>query len=274
MIRVSIIISTYNRPAALIAALTALGRQTRHDFEIVVGDDGSNEETAAAVERFRARAPVPVKYVWQPDEGFKLAAIRNRAIEHAVGDYLIVTDGDCLFLPDAVDQHLRLAEPGRFVSGKRCYLRQRPTDGILRDPWQAPPASRLYWVAQWSLNRCTRPFEFLTLGDREWRKNRADSWHQVQTCNLGVWRADARAIGGFDESYCGHGLEDSDFAIRLLRHGVRRKRGDRALPVLHLNHPRQASGPSPNLARFQALLASDRIQASIGISPPPERDTG
>ena len=36
MISVSIIMSTYNRPSALIAALTALGRQTRRDFEIVV----------------------------------------------------------------------------------------------------------------------------------------------------------------------------------------------------------------------------------------------
>ncbi len=40
MISVSIIISTYNRPSALIASLIALGRQTRRDFEIVVGDDG------------------------------------------------------------------------------------------------------------------------------------------------------------------------------------------------------------------------------------------
>ncbi len=273
MISVSIIISTYNRPSALIASLVALGRQTRDDFEIVVGDDGSSEETAAAIETFRAGAPVPVKHVWQPDQGFRLAAVRNRAIERAVGEYLIITDGDCLFLPDAVDRHLRLAEPGWFVSGKRCYLRQRPTDGILRDPWRAPPASRLYWFAQSLLNRCTRPFEFLILPNREWRKNRADRWQQAQTCNLGVWRADALAIGGFDESYRSHGLEDSDFALRLLRHGVRRKRGDHALPVLHLNHPRPAGGPSPNAARFEALLASERVQARIGIAPTLEPDS-
>ena len=269
MIRVSIIISTYNWPSALIASLTALGRQTRHDFEIIVADDGSSEETAAAVETFRAGAPVPVKHVWQPDQGYRLAAIRNRAIEQAVGEYLIFTDGDCLFLPDAVDWHLRLAEPGWFVSGKRCYLRQKPTDGILRDPRRALSASRLYWFAQSFLNRCTRPFEFLVLPDQKWRKNRANSWRQVQTCNLGVWRVDVLAIGGFDESYCGHGLEDSDLALRLLRHGVRRKRGDHALLVLHLNHSRPTGGSSPNHARFEALLASDRVRASIGIAPTP-----
>ena len=120
------------------------------------------------------------------------------------------------------------------------------------------------------------PIQIALWPDREWRKNRADRWQQAQTCNLGVWRADALAIGGFDESYRSHGLEDSDFALRLLRHGVRRKRGDHALPVLHLNHPRPTGGPSPNAARFEALLASERVQARIGIAPTlePDSDTG
>ena len=133
-VRTSIIVSTYNRPSALIATLVSLGRQTRQDFEVIVADDGSDERTATAVDAFCAHARMPVKHVWQPDNGFRLAAIRNRAIERAEGDYLIITDGDCVFLPDAVDRHLQLAERHWFVSGKRSYLRRSLTNRILADP--------------------------------------------------------------------------------------------------------------------------------------------
>ena len=108
--------------------------------------------------------------------------------------------------------------------------------------------------------------QFLAFPDRRWRKNRATEWRKVQACNLGVWKDDAIAVGGFDERYAAHGLEDSDFIARLLRHGIHRKRGDFSIPALHLDHPRR--GRSPNWALFQELLASDRVRAVVGIGLP------
>src|SRR5262245_57194702 len=77
---ISVIVSTYNRPDALNAALRALGRQTEKNFEIVVADDGSGPQTRELVRTWAPKLDVPLKHAWQEDRGFRLAEIRNRAI--------------------------------------------------------------------------------------------------------------------------------------------------------------------------------------------------
>ena len=85
-------------------------------------DDGSSADTGALVQRFAARAPFEVSHVWQEDEGFRAAAIRNRAVAGARAEYIIFTDGDCVPSRTFVHQHRRLAEPGWFLSGNRVLL--------------------------------------------------------------------------------------------------------------------------------------------------------
>ena len=169
-------------------------------------------------------------------------------------------------LPDFVAVNRRLAEPGWFVSGKRSYLRPGLSARILGD---APPyglGSRAAWLGRSLLNQCTRPAEFIPRGDGGFRKKQADSWEKVQTCNLGVWRADCQRINGFDERYVGHGLEDSDFVLRLIRSGARRKLGNNASLVLHLNHERRDRPPeSKNAELFAALASGDGFRAGFGL---------
>ena len=52
---------------------------------------------------------------------------------------------------------------------------------------------------------------------------RKKNWKKVQTCNLSVYKSDFTNIGGFDESYIGWGLEDSDLIVRLINSGVYKK---------------------------------------------------
>ena len=98
MEKVSVIVSTYNRPDALELSLKSLMLQTRLPDEIVVGDDGSGPETREVVERMQSISPVPIIHVWHPDEGFRLAAIRNKAVLASTGDYIIQIDGDIIAL--------------------------------------------------------------------------------------------------------------------------------------------------------------------------------
>ena len=74
-----------------------------------------------------------------------------------------------------------------------------------------------------------------------------------------VWRSDLDRIDGFDASYVGWGLEDSDLLIRLLRAGVNRKDGRFSTGVLHLWHP--LADPtllSANQSLLDAIQHSDR----------------
>ena len=129
--RVSVIVTTYNRPDALDAVLRALAQQTDTNFEILVADDGSRPDTARVIEGWTAAAAPPrLKHVWQPDDGFRLAEIRNRAIRAAPGEYCIFLDGDCLARADFVATHRRLAERGCFVAGNRILF-SRDLDGAM-----------------------------------------------------------------------------------------------------------------------------------------------
>src|SRR4051794_30316651 len=116
---ISVVITTYNRPDALEAVVEACFAQDDKDFEIIIADDGSTANTQQCIERLRARSPVPLFHVWQPDEGFRAAMVRNRGILAACGDYIVFLDGDCIPQRDFVARHRALARPGCLVSGSR-----------------------------------------------------------------------------------------------------------------------------------------------------------
>jgi hypothetical protein len=99
------------------------------------------------------------------------------------------------------------------------------------------------------------------------RKLNPHTWHGAQTCNLAVARADLDRIDGFDGSYVGWGLEDSDLVIRLLHAGVRRKDGRFATGVLHLWHAQNdRSQLSVNQAKLDATIAENRVLPLRGLS--------
>ncbi len=263
---ISVIVTTYNRPDALRAALAGLFAQTDRGFEVLVADDGSRDDTRHVVEAMARGAPVAVRHVWQQDLGFRAGAARNRAAALAGGDYLIFLDGDCIPRPDWIAQHRSLAERGWMVAGNRTLLSERFTQYVL----EAGEPVHAWSFEQWQLaqraghiNR-TLPLRRLPLGPL--RKLGAARWQRVRTCNLGVWTADFRAVNGFDERFEGWGFEDSDLAVRLLNHGVRRKEGAFATGVLHLwhrEHDRRFEARNREL--LHKRIASRDVRASIGL---------
>jgi glycosyltransferase involved in cell wall biosynthesis len=233
---ISVVVTTYNRPAALRAVLDGLGAQADRDFEVIVADDGSRDDTRALVEQTRPGFPVPLAHAWQEDKGFRAGAARNRATERARGDYIVFLDGDCIPRPDFIARHRALAERGWMVAGNRILLSEAFTARALSERLPLHAWSEQQWREarrRGDINR-TLPLACLPLGPL--RKIAASRWQRVRTCNLGVWTDDFRRVRGFDESFEGWGFEDSDLAVRLLNAGVRRKEGAFATGVLHLWH--------------------------------------
>jgi glycosyltransferase involved in cell wall biosynthesis len=264
---ISIIVATYNRPDALDAVLRSLAAQDESDFEVLVADDGSTPQTAALVDGWKGRVGRRLIHVWHPDQGFRLAEIRNRAILVATGDYCIFLDGDCIARPNFVAAHRVLAERGWFVTGNRILMSEELSQRILREQLTAE-----HWhIADWlrrrlggGINRLAALFA-LPLGPL--RRLHARAWRGARACNLGVWRSDLVAINGFDSGFSGWGREDSDLFVRLLRAGIRRKDGRMATGVLHLWHPEADRSHLPdNERRLDEVVAGDRIQAEQGLS--------
>jgi len=263
----SVIVSTYNRPDALGATLRSLSRQADKHFEIVVADDGSGPATRDMLSVWKAKIGIPLKHVWQEDRGFRLAEGRNRAMAESCGDYLVFLDGDCIARPDFIAAHRGLAEPGFFVSGNRVLLSQALTEDILRNGREA----EMWGLSEWAMRRTrgevNRLLPLLRLPLGPLRKRLATEWKGVRGGNFAFHRADLERVDGFEASFTGWGLEDSDIVIRMIRAGVKRKDGRFATGVLHLWHAEADRSRLPaNRALLDELIKSDRVRALSGLS--------
>ena len=267
MNRIGVIVTTYNRPDALAAVLDGYLAQADQNFELVIADDGSTDATRALIANYQSRSPFDIRHVWQEDQGFRAAAIRNRALAATESDYIIFTDGDCIPLATFIARHRQLAEPGYFLAGNRVLLSESFTQKVLQEKLPVYGWGMGRWISAWVQGHINRLQPLLHLPDFiALRKRAPRKWQGVKTCNLSAWRTDLLNINGLDETYCGWGLEDSDLVVRLIRSGVRHKSARFAAPVLHLWHqenPRH--NLNENQRRLDAVLSTNRIAATQGV---------
>ncbi|KJR41168.1 glycosyl transferase family 2 protein, partial [Candidatus Magnetoovum chiemensis] len=101
----SVIIPTYNRSGTLSRCLEALSAQDFpfDKFEVIVCDDGSSDDTAAAVTRFKAS--LTLKYIRQDNKG--PAAARNLGILNSIGKYLLFLNDDAIAADNLLTNHSR-----------------------------------------------------------------------------------------------------------------------------------------------------------------------
>lgn len=257
---ISVIVTTYNWPDALELSLQSLAEQTDSNYEVIVADDGSTEATKNVVRQWQQHYPVPLKWSWQEDKGFRAARSRNKAVTVASGDYLILMDGDCFVRPDFVAAHRRLAQEKCIVSGQRILLSQAFTQTCLKTKnivWRKSFTQLFSLTRQKKLNRC-----FVTLPlPLDWiRLMKPHRWQWVRTCNCALFKVDYLAVGGQDEAYEGWGYEDSDMAIRLINNGCSVKWGGFTSPCFHLWHSEyDRSFSQENLFRLHSLIKNNTI---------------
>lgn len=104
---VTFVISTYNRRRMLEDAVNSVLWQTVQDFEIVIVDDGSTDDT----EEWAASLTDPrIRYFRQENAG--ISAARNRGLQEARGRYVAVLDDDDIALPWRIEAHFEALTPG------------------------------------------------------------------------------------------------------------------------------------------------------------------
>lgn len=92
--KVSVIIPTYNRAHLVEKAIQSVLDQTFPDFEVIVVDDGSTDNTRKVVSQFKDK----VRYIYQDNKG--RSAARNCGMRHSRGQYITFLDSDDHYLPD------------------------------------------------------------------------------------------------------------------------------------------------------------------------------
>ncbi|MCC0176632.1 glycosyltransferase [Waterburya agarophytonicola K14] len=102
--KVSVIIPSYNCDRYLPEAIDSVLRQTYKNYEIIVIDDGSTDNTSAAIKPYLAK----IRYVYQDNQG--VSAARNCGLALAEGELIAFLDADDLFLPDKLQQQVAVFE--------------------------------------------------------------------------------------------------------------------------------------------------------------------
>lgn len=286
--KVAVVVTTYNRPTALAWSLASLTQQSVVPDQIVVADDGSGPQTQAVVAQWQSylQRDLPgtrLVHAWQPDEGFRAAAARNLGVRQACEvsmanhepspDLLIFVDGDCIAPKGFVANHLRLHRAGVMVAGGRGLLTPAYTEQLERQaerqalgdfsdwPSRLQVFESPYWL--WLTKRCDRFWPMLSMTGRfsrflqPLRDGRPYDESLVRTCNLSLSLQDFERVGGFDEGFVGWGLEDTDFALRLIQQGVAVRSGRFATNVYHLWHAERSRDQlQVNAARLDQTRAS------------------
>lgn len=262
----AVVVSTYEWPAALDGVLRSLSEQSDPSFDVVVADDGSGAETREVVEGWEAIFGSRLEHVWQPDEGFRLAAVLNRGALAARSDYLVFIHGESIPRRHFVRALRASARRGWFVAGRRIELSPALSERVLVG---GVPVHR-WQLARWlSARKYAAPLMALTPRDRR-RAGVAGSPEFVPHGRtygylLGVFRDDFEAVNGYDTRFVGWGEEDVDIAVRLRRLGLRCGHAGPQATLIHLWHRSNEVRERENWWLLQETEKSDRIEAVEGL---------
>lgn len=129
--RVSVIIPCYRQARYLPEAIDSILRQTYSNIEIIVVNDGSDDETGEVAKSYGDR----VRYVWKENGG--LSSARNAGLAAANGEWIQFLDADDLIHPAKIETQLRESraedEPDIIYSDYRYFADERPTE-----EWRGP----------------------------------------------------------------------------------------------------------------------------------------
>jgi glycosyltransferase involved in cell wall biosynthesis len=267
--RLSVIVSTYNKPHFLERVLRGYAVQTDRDFELLVADDGSGPETAELIRRLRDETGMDLVHVWHDDDGFRKTVILNRAIVASRGDYLLFTDGDCIPRRDLVEVHRALARPGRYLAGGYLKLPAEVSDRITVADVTSGNVSELAWLRArgWRPGRrALRLVRSRTLG-RIFDGLTPTAAH-FHGNNASTWRDALFQVNGF-EGKMGYGGLDRALGYRLVNAGIRGIQIRHRAVTLHLHHDRPYRRPEVVKANREILAAITRerlVRAEQGIA--------
>lgn len=236
--KVSVIISTYNSPDWLEKVLWGYTCQDYKDFEILIADDGSGNETQHLIKYFQENTSLEIYHVWHEDKGYRRQTILNKAILMAHTEYLIFTDGDCIPRNDFISTHVSQAEKGYYLSGGYCKLSMDLSRTITKETILNRQSFDLRWLRSigWvglsqsrKLNARGRWANFLDIV--------TTAKPTFNNCNSSAWKSDLLAVNGYDERMK-YGGSDREIGERLRNYGIVGKQVRHRAIVLHLDHAR------------------------------------
>jgi glycosyltransferase involved in cell wall biosynthesis len=229
--KISVIISTYKEPRWLNFCLESYKNQTLKDFEIIIADDGSDEETKTVVDQYR---PLVTEHVWHEDKGFRKTKILNKAIVVSKGDYLLFTDGDCIANSNLIETHYLKRRANSYLSGSYYKLDAQTSEKIdrklIKDLFNRETLKQLGHRPTYKSIKFLAPLPVRTFLDKITTTKPTWNGH----CSSG-WKKNIEAVNGFNEQMV-YGGEDRELGERLIHNGVSPIQIRHQSCLIHLHH--------------------------------------
>ncbi len=270
----SVIFTTYNHPKWLEKTLWGFSAQSYRDFEIIVADDGSGPETGEVIERMQNEIEIPLRHLWQEDDGFQKCRILNKAVVASRGEYLIFTDGDCIPHPDFVKNHVELARENTMLSGGYFKLPLDVSRAIIKEDILNGNCTRPGWLLRHGVPftpKLAKLFSHPLIGavlDALTVTRATWNGHSSST-----WKKHVLEVNGFDERMQ-YGGQDREFGERLMNLGIKTRQVRYRCSCVHLDHGRGYARPE-SIARNKAIRQHTRqnrlTRTEFGIDSSRER---
>ena len=191
----SLIIPVYNRPQELDELLACIQLQEFRDFEVVVIEDGSTDDAAQIIEKYKSSFDLAYYVKENGGQGFA----RNYAFERAKGDFFIILDSDALLEPtylNEVDKAIKADNLDLFGGPDKDH----------------PSFSPIQKAISYSMT------SFLTTGGIRGKEKNIGGQFHPRSFNMGISRKIYEATRGFKITRMG---EDIEFSIRCISLGFK-----------------------------------------------------
>lgn len=238
---ISVVVPTYNCKDLLILTLESLCNQglARYLFEVLVVDDGSSDGTRDIIPSYNDR--INIRYYFQEDLGFRVAAARNVGIEHANFDIVLFIDSGIVVSSRLLKLHYEehLGDPALVLMGMSY--------GVLE--YENPASCLLGALMGGSVDHAL----VVLCGHDDLRDCRANyiesidfdvskmscPWLILWGGHVSVSKAQLQLVGGFDEKFRCWGGEDVELGLRLYQNGGRFRmlRGMESIHYPHFKDP-------------------------------------
>lgn len=275
--KISVIVSVYNRFEYALNTLKFLKKQNIQPYEVIFADDGSKGGLKEFLKDELKNCKFKVKHVYQEDLGFRKCKSCNNAVIESEGDYLIFLDQDAIFPETLIEDFIRLSS--------------RETFSILRVLWSLDEERKelqelIEAEAKYSdlvkiINKDEKKkLRKHLLRDKynnlRYRLKLRDRGAGLMGIGFGVYKDSYDKINGYDEDYKGWGGEDADLGLRLYKLGLKSITFTTNPPAIHMCHPLDPTKTGDkNISMFKEKkkeIKLDKFTCKYGLNNRKDKD--
>jgi len=264
-LEISVIVSTYNAEEWLEKVLWGFETQTYQNFELIIADDGSGPKTKSLIDDLSQKLTYPIVHVWQEDEGFQKSRILNKALKACRGNYVVMTDGDCIPRPDFLQVHYDRRKPGHFLSGGYFMLPMTTSKAIQIGDITSSICFNLAWLKENGVPSSRKNLKLTATGKLadflNWITPTKATWNGH---NASGWLSDLLEANGFDERMQ-YGGQDRELGERLMNKGVKGIQIRYSAICIHLDHKRGYK--TPESLRKNRAIRDETIRSKSTFTP-------